>query len=151
RGIRAAAYLHLVRHFGGEGRHRGPPGAEHDGDRRTQRLVFEPDAGGQAKALAGKAAPIAGQQPAADLDRLAHRLQRPRLLEAETVEPRPVGEPEEGTSAGNEVERGDLAGDLDRVERVRIERCGADADALGRRSYEDERDDRGLEQQVMKD
>src|SRR5437763_15415643 len=62
-----------------------------------------------------------------------------------------MGEPEERAPTGDEVERSDLAGDLDGMQRVRIERGGADPDTLGRPGYEDERDDRRLEQQVVED
>ncbi len=84
-------------------------------------------------------------------DRLAKRGERALLLDAEAVEPRALREAEERATSGNEVEHRDLAGDLVRVQRERVERCRPQADALRHASHEQQRPDRRLVEQVVVD
>jgi hypothetical protein len=80
--------------------------------------------------LALEPAAVAGEQPAYDLDGLAQRGERLARLDAELVEPRPLDEAEVGPTLGGAVERGDLAGDLDRMEREWVERRRAEPDTV---------------------
>ena len=91
--------------------------------------------------LAGKPAAVAGEQPPDHRHRLAQRRQRPVLCQAERVEPRALDETEIRAPVRDGVQRSDLAGDLDRVQRVRVQRGRADPYALGRL-----RDQRAAEQ-----
>jgi hypothetical protein len=116
-----------------------------------ERLVAEAAARGEPEALAVEAGAVAGEQAPHDLDRLAQSGERLRLLEPELVEPGALDEAEVGAPVRGAIERRDLAGDLDRVQRVRVQRRRPDADPLGcRRDLEQGRDRRG-EEQVVKD
>src|SRR5437868_821015 len=73
------------------------------------------------------------------------------VLEPEPVEPRALHEPEIGAPAGREVERRDLTRDLDRVQRVRVERRGAEPDPFGAARHDEQRRDRRRVEQVVED
>ena len=85
------------------------------------------------------------------VDRLAQRRQRPLLAQAELVQPRALDEAEIRAPVRDCVERGDLPGDLDRVQRVGVESRRTDPDTLGRLRDQEERRDRGLVEQVVVD
>ena len=86
-----------------------------------------------------------------DRDRFAERGERPLLLDAELVEPRPLREAEIRASARDRVEHRDLAGDLVRMQRERVERGRPESDPLRHAGHEQQRPDRRLVEQVVVD
>ena len=72
-------------------------------------------------------------------------------MQAELVQPRALDEAEIRAPVRDCVERGDLPGDLDRMQRVGVEGRRTDPDTLGRLRDQEERRDRGLVEQVVVD
>jgi hypothetical protein len=81
----------------------------------------------------------------------AHARQRPRLVEAEPVEPRARDEPEIRATARREIERCCLSGELDGVEGLDVERRRAEANVLGDARECEQRIDGRLEEEVVED
>ena len=81
-------------------------------------------------------------------DGLADGRHRATRRDAERVEPGAARQPEVSPAAGDRVERGDLPGDLHRVERVGVQAGRAQADAPRGRPDGQERGERRLEHQV---
>ena len=121
------------------------------GTARAARLVAKAAAGREPEALALEAAAVAREQPADDLDRLAQRREGSCGLDPELVEPGALDEAQVRAPVRGAVERGDLAGDLDGVEGVRVERGRADPDPPGRGRDLEQRGNRGREEEVVID
>ena len=100
---------------------------------------------------AREARAVAGEQPPHDLDRLPHPRHRRAFVEPQPVEPCARGEAEIGAAAGGDVERRGLPGELDRMERRGVERGRPEPHPLGRRRDHEQREDRGLEEEVVVD
>ena len=77
--------------------------------------------------------------------------ERTLLLDPEPVEPRAFREAEVGATARDGVEHRDLARDLVRMERERVERGRPEPDPLGDARHEQQRADRGLVEEVVED
>ncbi len=71
------------------------------------------------------------------------------LVEAELVEPRAGDEAEVRAAVRREVERSGLARDLDRMQRLRVQRGGAEPHALGDARHRQQREERRLEEEVV--
>ena len=150
-GVRRAAELQLVGMLCGERGQARRPRPDQERHARAQRLVGEHVPGGEAEELALEARIVAGEQAADDLPRFGDRRQRAHVLEADAVEPRPGGEPEVGAALRRDVERRGLPGDLDRVQRERVQARRPDAHALGRLCDLEQRGQRGLEEEIVED
>jgi hypothetical protein len=72
-------------------------------------------------------------------------------VKTKLVEPRAGHETEVCTASGHEVERCDLAGDLDGVQCLCVESRGPEAHALGGAGDREQRRDRRLEEQIVVD
>ena len=107
--------------------------------------------GCEREALAGNTGVVAREKRLDDRDRLAQCRERPLLVDAETVEPRPLREAEEGATVRDRVEHRGLAGDLVRMQRERVQRSRPEADPLRHASHQQERSDRRLVEQVVVD
>ena len=73
------------------------------------------------------------------------------LVEPELLEPRAGDEAEVGAAVRGQVERSGLARELDRMERLRVQGGGAEADALCDARHRQQREDGGLEEEVVED
>ena len=114
--VRAAAELQLVRVLGRERRQPRRPGA----DEQRHPLALRRRTRGPRRARAGTPRPSKPERsPASRRDTISHAsaivVTGPALLDAEPVEPRAGRQAEERAAARGEVERGGLAGELDRV------------------------------------
>jgi hypothetical protein len=150
-GIGAAADLHLSGDACCERRRPRFPRADHQRHLRAERRVLEPGAGGEREPLAREAGPVAGQEQAHDRGRLPEPRQRPLLVEAELLHPGAAHEAEVGAARRGEVERRGLACDLDRVERLGVQRRRAEPHALRHAGDRQERKDRRLEEEILED
>ncbi len=81
----------------------------------------------------------------------SHACERRVGVEPEPVEPCAAVEAEVGAAARGEIERGCLPGELDRMERPRVQRRRAETDALGRLCDHGQRHDRRLVEEVVED
>ena len=98
---------------------------------------------------AGVAVLVPGEQRTHDRYGLAQGCKRPRLREAESIEPGPLRQPEEGTPSRDGIEHRDLASDLVGVKREGVERGGPKANALCHTRHQEERADRRLVEEVV--
>ena len=149
--VRGPSHLDLVRDRARPARGLPSPGSDRERHRRPNGLVLEPRPGREREALPLEAALVPGQERADHGDRLAQRRERALLAEAELVEPGALRKTEVRAPARDGVEHRDLAGDLVRVERERVERGRAEPDPLGHARHEQQRPDRGLVEQVVED
>ena len=150
-GICAAAELQLVRDRSRPACRLRPPRPDHERHGVALARIRERRSRLEREALSREAGLVAREQRGDDSDRFAERGERPLLLDAELVEPRPFREAEVRTSPRDRVEHGDLAGDLVRMQRERVERCRPESDPLGHPSHEQERPDRRLVEEVVVD
>ena len=91
------------------------------------------------------------QQMLDQQDRLAQGLDGAPGLEPERVEPGAAPQPEVGVALAHQVEQGDLAGDLQRVDGVRVEDGRADPGLGEEAGHQQQRPEGRLEQQVVVD
>ncbi len=94
-GIRAAAELQLVRDRSRPARRLRPPRPDHERHRVALARIRERRSRLEREALSREAGLVAREQRGDDRDRFAERGERPLLLDAELVEPRPLREAED--------------------------------------------------------
>ena len=151
-GIGAAADLDLGRRLAGERGEPRRPRADEERDLASGRRVAQAVARAEREALAREARAVAREQPAERPPTpRARRSAGRELVDAERLEPRSGGEPEERAAVRGAVERGDLARDLDRVQRERVEARRPDAGVRRRAGDLEQRRQRGLEPEVVED
>jgi hypothetical protein len=113
--------------------------------------IVEPGAGGERETFACEARPVAGEQPSDDLDGFAEPGQQALLVEPELVEPGACHQAEVRATAEGNVQRRNLARDLHRVKRLRVQRGRPEPQALGHARNGEPRHHRRLEGEVVED
>ena len=148
RRVGAAADLHLVGDATGEGAAPAAPGADQQRHRGPLDRVAQHRARGESEHLAVDPCSVAAQQRGHDRGGLAEGGQRARLGDTDRPQPRSARQAEVGPPARRRVDGGDLPGDLDRVQRERVEARRTEPHPGGRRGDLEQGRQRRLEHQV---